>query len=359
MATGLTGRALRVATVPYAHPYLEAVLPPDLVRVGPPPPAGDPWAPSPWLDPRYLTAHADEVDVVHLHFGYDALSEAAMTAWAAAARAHEVPVVVTVHDLRNPHHATPERHTAHLRTLLGDAAGVLTLTPGAAAEIRTTFGRAARVVPHPALVRPQPGTDHGPGRVGLHLKSLRPNTGEPMVIVAAVLAGATAGGGRLQVDVHDDVDLAGRLPGLTALAGDGALDLMVHARFDDHDLVAYLQGLAVSVLPYRFGTHSGWLEAGHDVGTRIVAPSCGYYADQWDDVATYTHDEEHGLDADSLSRAVTDALTRPAPAAADPRARAAQRQAARDAHTETYAAAVDRGGRGTRSRGVPHPEVGA
>ena len=65
---------IRVATVPYAHPYLDAVLPTEVVRVGPPPPDSDPWAPSPWLDPAYLAAHADEVDVVHLHFGFDGLT---------------------------------------------------------------------------------------------------------------------------------------------------------------------------------------------------------------------------------------------------------------------------------------------
>ncbi|MCW2809633.1 MAG: hypothetical protein JWP61_91, partial [Friedmanniella sp.] len=280
METGLSGRALRVATVPYAHPYLDAVLPPDVLRVGPPPPPESPWAPSPWLDPAYLGAHAGEVDLLHLHFGYDALTPAELEAWTGAVRRHAVPLVVTVHDLRNPHHPTPERHTAHLRTLLATAAAVLTLTPGAAAEIRAGFGRSAQVVPHPALVRPRPDVPHVPGRVGLHLKSLRTNLLEPMALVRGAQAGADAGGGRLQVSVHDDVDLAERLPGLRGLAEDGRVDLVVHARYDDDALVGYLQSLAVSVLPYRFGTHSGWLEACHDVGTRVLAPSLGCYADQ-------------------------------------------------------------------------------
>ena len=34
----------------------------------------------------------------------------------------------------------------------------------------------------------------------------------------------------------------------------------------DDELWDYLQSLDVSVLPYRFGTHSGWLEACHDLG---------------------------------------------------------------------------------------------
>ena len=51
----------------------------------------------------------------------------------------------------------------------------------------------------------------------------------------------------------------------------------------------------MSVLPYRFGTHSGWLEACVDLGTAVVAPSCGFYAEQ-QPVHSYRHDED-GLDA--------------------------------------------------------------
>lgn len=36
------------------------------------------------------------------------------------------------------------------------------------------------------------------------------------------------------------------------------------------------------VLPYRFGTHSGYLEACRDVGTAVVAPAVGCYHDQHD-----------------------------------------------------------------------------
>ena len=54
----------------------------------------------------------------------------------------------------------------------------------------------------------------------------------------------------------------------------------MHDYFTDEDLWDYLQSLDVSLLPYRFGTHSGWLEACHDLGTTVVAPDCGHYADQ-------------------------------------------------------------------------------
>jgi hypothetical protein len=62
------------------------------------------------------------------------------------------------------------------------------------------------------------------------------------------------------------------------------------------------------VLPYRFGTHSGWLEACYDLGTTVIAPSCGYFAEQRPCLA-YRHDEA-GLDAGSLRGAVIEAYRR-------------------------------------------------
>ena len=56
------------------------------------------------------------------------------------------------------------------------------------------------------------------------------------------------------------------------------------------------------MLPYRFGTHSGWLEACFDLGTTVVAPSCGFYAQQRP-CLLYGHDDQ-GLDADALVEAV-------------------------------------------------------
>ncbi|MFC7575494.1 glycosyltransferase family 2 protein [Klenkia terrae] len=216
------GRVIRVATVPYAHPYLDAVLPANVVRVGPPPPPGEPWAPSPWLDPAYLAAHADEVDVVHLHFGFDGLTPDEMLAWTETVRRSRVALVVTVHDLRNPHHSTRERHDRHLAALLGAAEVVLTLTEGAADEIAERFSRSCIVVAHPGLVTPLPDVGREPRLVGVHLKSLRTNLLDPLDVVRAAASGAVSAGGRLRVDVHDDVDLGLRVPGLVEGADAGS-----------------------------------------------------------------------------------------------------------------------------------------
>ena len=88
---------------------------------------------------------------------------------------------------------------------------------------------------------------------------------------------ASTPGAVLQVDGHRDVlepDGTRFCVSLAATLGEaaeaGLLDLRVHDFMSDDELFAYLASLDVSVLPYRFGTHSGWLEAcsrpGHDRG---------------------------------------------------------------------------------------------
>ena len=116
-------------------------------------------------------------------------------------------------------------------------------------------------------------------------------------------------GARLQVNVHHDVadaDGARHDPALMHWLRDaasiGRLDLRVHDCFSDEELWQYLESLDLSVLPYRFGTHSGWLEACYDLGTAVLAPTCGYFAQQRP-CLTYRHDEQ-GLDVASLQAAV-------------------------------------------------------
>ncbi len=81
----------------------------------------------------------------------------------------------------------------------------------------------------------------------------------------------------------------------------------MHDYFSDEDLWSYLASLDLSVLPYTFGTHSGWLEACRDLQTTVLAPSCGYYADQGP-ILSYTNDGDD-FDADSLRDAVVQART--------------------------------------------------
>jgi glycosyltransferase involved in cell wall biosynthesis len=243
------------------------------------------------LDPSWISANAESFDVMHIHFGFDALTPHQLRDIVGALRHHRKPLVVTVHDLRNPHHPEPALHDRQLEVLVTAADALITLTPGAAAMLARRWGRDATVLPHPHVVprawlsRPRP--NHEGFVIGVHAKSLRASFDPLPVVECIVEALPEIPGARLRVDAHTDVVtptydryeplLAGRL---RDLARDGLLELRVHDYFTDEELWAYLQGLDVSVLPYRFGSHSGWLEACHDLGTTVIAPDCGFYAEQ-------------------------------------------------------------------------------
>lgn len=331
-------RPRRILSVPSTHPYVEAVRPPGAEAV-----AGDRiagWEPDPALTTTGLARLGDAIDVIHLHFGYEHLSVAELGRWLDAVRVRKLPLIVTVHDLRNPHLHSNEHHEEQLRLLLAAAAEVITLTPGAAAEIRRRFGRPARVIAHPSLLDtadPRPATV--PGLVVLHLKGLRANVGPLGPLVRAALAGAAEAGGWLRVDLHPEVAAADSVAEIHALAGRGRLELRVHDRFSDEALIDYLSRAQVSVLPYRFGTHSGWLELCRDLGTSVVVPDCGYYAEQWPAAISYRHNETAGLDEESLAAAVAAALRRGESVPADAQARAIERTRIRAEHARVYAEA--------------------
>jgi hypothetical protein len=316
-------RTVRVASVPANHVYVRHLAAHDgrdpVVRLADPAPADGETVPGGWwppvmLDAGWIAANAADFDVFHVHFGFDAKPPAELEAVGAALAAEGVPLVVTVHDLRNPHHDDDDLHREQLGTLLAHAGAVITLTRGAAEEIERRWGVAARVLPHPHVVpRLRLGAPRAPRTgfvVGLHAKSLRANM--DVLAVADVLAGAVAElpGARLQINVHDEVfdpanhwyapDVGERLRGLAR--SHDQVELVEHSYFDDDQLWDYLASLDVSVLPYRFGTHSGWLEACFDLGTTVVAPSCGFYAQQRP-CLVYGHDDA-GLDADGLVEAV-------------------------------------------------------
>lgn len=312
--------SIRIASVPAAHVYVQhlaAIATADgVVRLTDPPPPGvtDPaqWWPPAMLDPDWIRFHADDFDVMHVHFGFDALSAADLSAVADALDEVGKPLVYTVHDLRNPHHRTPAAHDAHLGVLIRRAAALITLTPAAAREIRSRWGRDAVVLPHPHVVdfdRMQRDVERADDGfvVGIHAKSLRASMDPLPVVQAIAQLRQELPRLRVRVNVHHDVADGARydpelMTALRRLVARDDIDLFVHDCFTDDELWDYLQGLDLSVLPYRFGTHSGWLEACHDLGTAVLAPSCGNFAEQRP-CLSYRHDESE-LDVASLQNAV-------------------------------------------------------
>jgi hypothetical protein len=274
------------------------------------------WWPPVMLEPGWVRDH--EFDVFHINFGFDACTSEQLQELVDALRDRGKPLVYTVHDLRNPHHTDTALHDAHLDILVPAADEVITLTHGAAAEIRRRWGRDPVVLPHPHVVdlptmdRLRAREPRETFRVGLHVKSLRASMDPLRILPALVDAVRALPDGVLQVNGHDELlepdgthynaELAAELH---ASAARGEIDLRVHPFFSDAELWDYFHSLDVSVLPYQFGTHSGWLEGCRDLGTTVVAPTCGYFADQAP-VLSYELDET-SFSAESLAIAVKDA----------------------------------------------------
>lgn len=343
---------IRVASVPAGHVYVQHLAgthgPDPVTRLADPVPRSHDPAPGQWwppamLDPGWLADHRDDFDLCHVHFGFDALSAAELAEVTRTLRRLDKPLVYTAHDLRNPHHETSQAHDDHLDVLMGAADAVLTLTPGAAAVIERRWGRRAIVSAHPHVVefdrmrRDVPRHDDE-FVIGVHAKSLRPSM-DPVPVLRELLPLLDElTGCRLVVNVHHDVfDEAGlrhdpRLRKFLLEHIDSpGFDVAVHDCYSDDELWDYLQRLDVSVLPYRFGTHSGWLEACRDLGTAVVAPDCGFI-DEQQPCAVYHHNEAE-LDGASL-RAAVRRIHRQRPLW---RATTADRAAQRDAVARTHA----------------------
>ncbi|MEW1612740.1 MULTISPECIES: glycosyltransferase family 1 protein [unclassified Streptomyces] len=322
-----------------------------MTRLTDPRPCGAPsgsqqWWPPVMLEPDWVEENAASFDVFHLHFGFDAQTPQALGELVAALRRNGKPLVYTVHDLANPHHHDESEHRAQLDVLVPAADRLITLTPGAAREISARWGRSPLVLPHPHVVGPAELARPRPGReaftVGVHAKSIRPNM-DPLPVIrvlADVLPELPEA--VLRVDCHPDVDdpashwyAPGVLDELREMSRAGRLELSVHDYFDDDALWDYLIDLDVSVLPYRFGTHSGWLEACHDLGTTVLAPSCGFYAEQRP-CLLYGHDRQ-GLDAASLRKAVRTAYEQRPAWRAVPAERQDERRRIAEAHEAVYA----------------------
>jgi hypothetical protein len=255
--------------------------------------------------------------------------------------------VYTVHDLRNPHHTDPRAHREQLDVLVPAADALVTLTPGAAAVIEQTWGRRAKVIPHPHVVdrHDLPERHVHPFTVGVHAKSLRANMAVLPVVEALADIVAEYAAATLRVDIHTEVvnpdghrHDADTIDGLRSLAAAGRLTLYVHDFFTDTELWRYLASLDLSVLPYRFGTHSGWLEACADIGTTVATPTCGFYAEQRS-CLSYRHDE-HGLSVADLAEAVRVCHDKRPDWRADPDIRQRERRLIARRHRALYEGAL-------------------
>ncbi len=298
---GCPAPLMRVASVPAAHPYIQHLADPDdshgIVRLADPAPdVADPlpgqWWPPPMLEPAWIRRHSSTFDLVHLHFGFDAAGPERLREWTDELRRAGKPLVFTVHDLVNPHFADPVGHRAQLDVLVQAADALITLTAGAAVEIGRRWARIATVIPHPHVVplghHTRPTAPVGRFTVGVSAKNLRANIDPLPVLEAVTPLLADLPDVVLLVDVHREVMDPGRTDPRAAAFRDWAtshsghpqIEVLVHDRFTDDELFDHLAALDLCILPYRFGTHSGWLETCVDVGTAALVPDVGHYREQ-------------------------------------------------------------------------------
>lgn len=100
---------MRVASVPAGHVYVRHLARADgsgAQRLPDPRPetasSEQQWWPPVMLQPGWITQHAADFDVFHIHFGFDALGPDDLRVVLAELRAAGKPLVYTVHDLANP-----------------------------------------------------------------------------------------------------------------------------------------------------------------------------------------------------------------------------------------------------------------
>lgn len=347
---------VRVAAVPAGHPYVRAVtshagiaLHDELV---PDPRHPQRWWPPVMLDARWIRDHADDFDVLHVHFGMESLPAGRLQGAIDALRECGRPLVYTVHDVENPQLSDQEAHRRDLDLLIRHASAVLTLTAAAADAVRRGWGREATVLAHPTLLpldAPAPAARERPERViGVHLRDLRPNIAAEAAVEALLLALHDEGlaservVGRVLLNASTrDASLAGRLAGMLRDRPD--CELVVRDRPDDAALLAEIDELDVALLPYGHGTHSGWVELCFDRGVPVVGPASLAMAEQHPDAYSgFSEPAEtgravrkalvHGTRAGSASRRALVADRAPV--------RHAERATIADAHATLYRALI-------------------
>ncbi|MFP7760832.1 hypothetical protein [Marisediminicola sp. LYQ85] len=301
----LRTRALTIACVPASHPYVENTRDPgetDVVHLPDPPPVGGAsgrWWPPAMLTAGWISQHAAEFDVLHVHFGMESFETAELSEALDALERAGRPLVFTLHDLINPQLDDQSRHDEQIALVVGRADEIITLTAGAAAHVSATWGRSATVIAHPHIVPVDrdEAVVSGPvaaeslsraAVVGVHLRDLRPNiAGVETVGALTVALEILAGRG---IDVEARVDLNARVRDEAArdevrriAEASPRIILRERDRLDDSELEMTVSESDVALLPYRHGTHSGWVELCFDLGVPVVGADIGFLGEQHPD----------------------------------------------------------------------------
>ncbi|KAA0918760.1 hypothetical protein [Dietzia sp. ANT_WB102] len=244
------------------------------------------------------------VDLAHVHFGYDYLEPDSVDMVVRHLAGADVPMVLTVHDIVYPTDEDELPHRDHTGTLVEAAAAVITLTEVAAHELWVRWGVEPLVIPHPRLLSEEEisaavrGSKHlrstDSAVVGVLLERMGENIEGPELLdqLASVASGRPGAELRILVEAQawrdacgdDGVSGSNHLVAEFAAEGDWtSVRLVRYESLDLGSLLAEVAALDVCVLPYRFATHSTWLELCRDLGVAPVFPAVGCLWDQWFD----------------------------------------------------------------------------
>lgn len=300
----------------------------------------------------WLTGHAADYDLLHVHFGLESFSPEELRAGLDAARQADRPVVFTVHDLDNPQIVDQEPYLMLLDVIVPAADRLVTLTASAATEIERRWGRPSLVIPHPTLLGEGLPRERGRSRdevvrVGIHLRDLRPNIDAESAVDAARDAARLLeeSGRHVEVEVLlnervRDERAAERV--VAAADGQSAVRVRRTPYLDDAEIEAWLGELDLFVLPYRHGTHSGWVELSYDLGVRVAGTDVGHIRAQHPSEFRVVELDDPRTLADAMEWAADARRTSPAhdPLPARRVERHDERRAVRDAHADLYSDAI-------------------
>lgn len=265
-------------------------------------------------DPDWVAEYSAAWDVVHVHFGFERQDPDRLAAVLEAHRRAGTRIAWTAHTLP-PEGVEDPRH----QLLAEHADAVLTLTTGAAEEVRDRYGRFARVVPHGPLVaertanrirrhrRIQPRMDGGWTRLLLLAGDLGPEL-DWRTVVHAAAEGDLPG----LLDVSAEADHVEQVRGVAE--GSSRIVVSVEDPPSPGRLTARMAAADVLLLPAVAGTHSALLEVALDLGVPVVTGDVGHLAEQGATAAVPVVDGR--LDRDRLGPAVIralDARHRPVP----------------------------------------------
>lgn len=312
---------VRIASIPASHPYVRAVTAHPRIAVLPDPrPAGADegvWWPPVILDPAWIRRNRNDADLLHLHFGTESFTPGHLVRTLDAAAEVGWPAVFTVHDLEHPQLSDQRAYRDQLDILIARADALVTLTEAAADTIETTWGRRPAVLPHPRLLAEAPAASEPrpvATRIGMHLKDIRPGVdavGATRRLIGAVRALQDARDGspvEAVIGMHRSVRDTGARDAVRALtAHEPRVTLVEHDRLGDDELARELGGLDACVLPYRTGSHSGWLELCWDLGVPVAFPAIGFFADQHPGASTAAFEPDD--DGSSLAGALSTLLS--------------------------------------------------